>query len=35
MKTKNYFRKKVIEKFSIQLNNYEFHEMMHHKQSLS
>ena len=32
LKTKNYFRKGVIENFSIQLNDYAFHEMMHHKQ---
>ena len=25
LKTKNYFRKEVIEKFSIQLNNYAYH----------
>ena len=31
LKTKNYFRKEVIEKFSIQPNNYAHHQMMHHK----
>jgi hypothetical protein len=35
LKTKNYFRNEVIEKFAIQLNDYALHEMMHHKQSLS
>jgi hypothetical protein len=31
VKTKNLPRKKVIEKFSNQLNNYAYHQMMHHK----
>jgi hypothetical protein len=30
LEIKNYFRK-VIEKLSIQLNDYAFHQMMHHK----
>jgi predicted transcriptional regulator len=31
VETKKYFRKEVIEKIPIQLNNYAYHQMMHHK----
>jgi hypothetical protein len=35
LKTKNYFRRGVIENVFIQLNNYVFHERMHHQQSFT
>jgi hypothetical protein len=35
LKTKNYFRRGVIENFSIQPNGHVFHEMIHHKQSFT
>jgi hypothetical protein len=31
LKTKNYIRKEVVEMFSIQLNDYPFHEMKHYR----
>jgi hypothetical protein len=31
LETKKYFRKEVIERILIQLNNYAYHQMMHHK----